>query len=69
MCGSGTILTEAALMAHNIAPGLLRKRWSLTEWHDFDAIAWENARDEAKREVQRNWNGVIAGCDIHPVRC
>jgi putative N6-adenine-specific DNA methylase len=69
MCGSGTILTEAALMAHNVAPGLLRSHWSLTEWHDFDAHAWQNTLEEARHATRRDWDGIIAGCDTHGVCC
>lgn len=68
MCGSGTILTEAALMAHNVAPGLLRQEWSLTQWHDYDSLSWENVLEQARGETVRDWRGVIAGCDTHAVR-
>jgi len=30
MCGSGTILTEAAMIAHNVAPGLYRRDFGFT---------------------------------------
>ena len=36
MCGSGTIAIEAALIAHNIAPGLFRKEFSFQKWQDYD---------------------------------
>eukprot|EP00892_Ulva_mutabilis_P010337 jgi/Ulvmu1/7676/UM038_0106.1 len=65
MCGSGTLLTEAALMAHGVAPGLLRQGWSLTGWHDFDARAWQDVQEAARAETARSWGGVIAGCDVH----
>ena len=55
-------------MAHHVAPGLLRQQWSLTQWHDFDAHAWENVLEQARGEAQRDWGGVIAGCDTHAVR-
>jgi putative N6-adenine-specific DNA methylase len=68
MCGSGTFLTEAALMAHRVAPGLLRSDWALTAWHDFEPQAWKDALESARAEVRPTWGGVIAGCDRHPVR-
>jgi putative N6-adenine-specific DNA methylase len=40
MCGSGTLLTEAALMATNRAPGLLRKEFGFQRWRNFDEPLW-----------------------------
>ena len=37
MCGSGTLLIEAALIAKNMAPGLFRKEYAFEKWPDFDA--------------------------------
>ena len=37
MCGSGTILTEAAMIACNIPPNLHRETFAFTKWNDFDA--------------------------------
>ncbi len=48
MCGSGTILIEAALMAKNIAPGIFRNEFGFERWNDFDSELWERIRDEAK---------------------
>ena len=36
MCGSGTLPIEAALIAHNMAPGLFRKEYAFEKWPDFD---------------------------------
>ena len=44
MCGSGTLLIEAALMARNVAPGLFRREWPFEQWPDFDPAAWEQAQ-------------------------
>jgi putative N6-adenine-specific DNA methylase len=52
MCGSGTILIEGALMAQNIAPGLLRPPPALTRWPDCPAALWSDATEEA-RDVRR----------------
>jgi 23S rRNA (guanine2445-N2)-methyltransferase / 23S rRNA (guanine2069-N7)-methyltransferase len=41
MCGSGTLAIEAALMAADIAPGLLRERWGFTHWLKHDAATWD----------------------------
>lgn len=48
MCGSGTFLTEAALIAADMAPGLLRERFGFTKWRQHDADAWRQLVDEAK---------------------
>ena len=50
-CGSGTILSEAALIAGNIAPGLYRRFWPFLTWPTFDARAktsWDGANGHAK---------------------
>ena len=41
MCGSGTLLIEAALIAHNIAPGIYRKGFAFEKWANFDADLFE----------------------------
>ena len=48
MCGSGTLAIEAAMMAADIAPGLLRTTWGFTAWRQHDAPAWEALLDEAR---------------------
>lgn len=40
MCGSGTIIIEAAMAAYNIPAGLLRKKWGFMNWKDFDQEMW-----------------------------
>jgi putative N6-adenine-specific DNA methylase len=50
MCGSGTILMEAVLMARRIAPGLGR-RFAFEKLHNFDAKAWRDLC-EASRAAQ-----------------
>jgi 23S rRNA (guanine2445-N2)-methyltransferase / 23S rRNA (guanine2069-N7)-methyltransferase len=53
MCGSGTFVIEAALMAAGIAPGLLRRRFGFERWLQHDADAWASLREEAlgRREL------------------
>jgi 23S rRNA (guanine2445-N2)-methyltransferase / 23S rRNA (guanine2069-N7)-methyltransferase len=49
MCGSGSLLIEGALMAADIAPGLLRHRdGPPTRWKGFDMAAWETLVAEAR---------------------
>lgn len=64
MCGSGTFLIEAALMATNTAPGLYRTRWPFQSWPDFDRSAWDSTVASA-RQAQRQWDGVLLGNDVH----
>ncbi len=47
MCGSGTLLIEAGMMARNIAPNKLRKRFGFESWNDFDATLWKKVKQDA----------------------
>ncbi len=47
MCGSGTILVEAALLAKNIAPGIFRTEFGFERWKDFDEDLWTKLREDA----------------------
>ena len=40
MCGSGTMLIEAAMIANNIAPGNYRKMYGFMKWKDYDSSLW-----------------------------
>ena len=50
MCGSGTLLIEAALIAQNIAPGIFRKGFAFEKWRDFDADLFEAIYNDDSRE-------------------
>lgn len=62
MCGSGTILIEAALLLNNMAPGQNR-RFAAEDWGCLDKKIWENARSEAKALVTRR-DFIVQGYDI-----
>lgn len=47
MCGSGTILIEAAMMAYDIAPNITRDTFCFMRWRDFDHNAWQALKSEA----------------------
>ena len=47
MCGSGTIAIEAAMVAADMAPGLLRARWGFDGWLGHSDEAWSSLLDEA----------------------
>ena len=72
MCGSGTIVIEAALKAMNYAPGLLRcgdgssgqAGFSFQRWRDFDRTLWGRLTDEARAGIQEKIPGRILGYDI-----
>tara|TARA_R110002050_G_scaffold1244_5_gene8851 strand:- start:162304 stop:164505 length:2202 start_codon:yes stop_codon:yes gene_type:complete len=49
MCGSGTFLIEAAMMAADIAPGSLRDYFGFTYWKQHDKEAWKRLKAEAER--------------------
>ncbi|GHT54582.1 RNA methyltransferase [Bacteroidia bacterium] len=54
MCGSGTLLIEAVLIALNIAPGVFRKQYAFEKWDDFDADLFEmvSTDDSHEREFK-----------------
>lgn len=64
MCGAGTILIEAVLMAMDVAPGLLREG-TLSQWPHHDQEAYQQVRAEAvaRRELAKGWNGQALGSD------
>ena len=62
MCGSGTLLIEAALIAKNMAPGLFRKEFAFEKWPDFDADLFDEIYNDESQE--REFNHKIYGYDI-----
>jgi 23S rRNA (guanine2445-N2)-methyltransferase / 23S rRNA (guanine2069-N7)-methyltransferase len=69
MCGSGTLPIEAALIAADIAPGLLRPVFGFERWKQHDADAWAAVRvaAEARRLPGLLTPGRIRGFDRDPV--
>ena len=62
MCGSGTLLIEAALIAHNMAPGLFRKEFAFEKWKDFDRDLFDEIYNDDSKE--REFKHHIYGYDI-----
>lgn len=61
MCGSGTILIEAAMIAKGIPPGMYRKSFGFEQWPDFN----EDLFDEiCNGEYEKEYSGKILGSDI-----
>jgi 23S rRNA (guanine2445-N2)-methyltransferase / 23S rRNA (guanine2069-N7)-methyltransferase len=65
MCGSGTFLTEGALIAADAAPALDREYFGFLGWHGHDAALWARLRAEAlARRAARTARRCILGSDI-----
>lgn len=64
MCGSGTFLIEAALIAANINPGIYRKEFAFEKWPDFDSELFESLYNDDSGE--REFAFKIYGGDIDP---
>jgi 23S rRNA (guanine2445-N2)-methyltransferase / 23S rRNA (guanine2069-N7)-methyltransferase len=52
LCGSGTLVIEAAYMAADIAPGLARERYGFQALRGYDAALWQSMLDEAAQRRQ-----------------
>ena len=62
MCGSGTILTEAALITHNIPPNVFRKEYAFQNWKNYDGELFNLIFDKALEKEQR-FDGQLVGWD------
>lgn len=65
MCGSGTILIEAAMIGMNMAPGLNREFIS-EKWRTIDKKIWWDTRKEAFELLKDDEDFMIYGYDIDP---
>lgn len=64
MCGSGTLLIEAAYIAANLPPGILRKYYGFLAWKHHDEDCWQRLREEARQGVKaKSEMPVISGAD------
>ena len=52
MCGVGTFLVEAAMIAADIAPNLKRERWGFTSWLGHVPALWRKVHDEARARAE-----------------
>ncbi len=66
MCGSGTLAIEAALIALNRAPGLLRVNYGLMHLKNFDLDAWQAMRKQIKKNSKQHLPAKIIAADISP---
>lgn len=65
MCGSGTLIIEAAMIANNIPPGIYRKKFGFETWKDFDSDLLEKIYEEDSPEI--NTKIEIIGSDISEI--
>lgn len=61
MCGSGTLLIEAAMIARGIPPGMYRKSFGFEQWPDFNEKLFAEIYNG---EYEKEFNGKIVGSDI-----
>jgi 23S rRNA (guanine2445-N2)-methyltransferase / 23S rRNA (guanine2069-N7)-methyltransferase len=67
LCGSGTFLTEAAMIAADAAPALNREYFGFSGWRGHDAALWDRMREEAReRRAARTPRRCILGSDVDP---
>ncbi len=63
LCGSGTLVIEAAWMAIGHAPGLLRDYWGFAGWCGHDAVLWQSLCDEASARINTSIANPLRGSD------
>lgn len=67
MCGTGTFVIEAAMMATDMAPGLLRSSLGCEQWYGHSDLVAKEVLDDAKERFangQRSYTGAIVGSEI-----
>ena len=65
MCGSGTILIEAAMYANNIPAQYYRKKFGFMRWKEFNNSDWKGVKERLDRGI-REFEYEIWGSDIDP---
>jgi putative N6-adenine-specific DNA methylase len=65
MCGSGTFLVEAAMIAANIPANINRAHFAFEDWPDFDQNLWELIKESQLKKL-KDCYGKIIGYDIDP---
>jgi putative N6-adenine-specific DNA methylase len=64
MCGSGTLLIEAAMIAKNIPAGYFKPKFGFMNWDDFDAELWKKIKKQADSMISAD-NPEIYGSDVN----
>lgn len=65
MCGSGTMLIEAAMIACNIPPNLMRKEFAFERWTDWDVELFEKIEESLLKKT-RDYHHKMTGYDKSP---
>jgi len=65
MCGAGTILIEAALIAANVPPGYFRESYCFMNWPDFDQELFDKIYEAVISKINNN-KPILLGTDISP---
>jgi len=65
MCGSGTILIEAAMIANNIPANINRKEFGFEKWNDFDEDLFNTIRNSLLKKVKESYAEIL-GYDKAP---
>jgi 23S rRNA G2445 N2-methylase RlmL len=66
MCGSGTLAIEAALIALNRSPAILRTNFGFMHIKGYDKAAWESLRANAKTTTHKALDAKIIATDNNP---
>ncbi|QCI16032.1 bifunctional 23S rRNA (guanine(2069)-N(7))-methyltransferase RlmK/23S rRNA (guanine(2445)-N(2))-methyltransferase RlmL [Buchnera aphidicola] len=70
MCGSGTLLIEAAMIASDRAPGLTRSKWGFQSWKQHNKKLWDNivktAQERFKIGKKKCFKNYFIGYDYNP---
>ena len=64
MCGSGTFSVEAAMMASEMAPGLMRRHFGFMHWAGYDPVLFDKLREEASQK-QKPLRAPILASDVN----
>lgn len=65
MCGSGTLLCEAAMQTCRIPAGFLRKKWGFERFPDFDSKVWKKVKDQANGLMRPLPTDLLIGSDMN----
>lgn len=68
LCGSGTLAIEAAMIAADMAPGIMRDYWGFTRWSGHEEDVWNDLIDEADERLAVGIERMprIVGGDVDP---
>src|SRR6185437_4503036 len=64
LCGSGTLVIEAALIAANQASGLLRDYYGFFGWRKHEQALWQRLCSEARAAIKPPGSRAIRGSDL-----